>query len=201
MKGFVGDRERLPCKTFVDPLADKLSIHCDGVTVGGKVARRVSHLTKMGQKKPLGQEAGEFVEAGEGLLEVELRRSRSHGEVGASPETGSRRVAGEDRAADREGVMVEGVSRSVVRRHGESRDFDRIPVSEGFDPLGRSLGETSPETVKAILIDAAGAFEETSRVDEVARTARVDMDIDATGGKPTRGTSVVEMDVGDEKAA
>lgn len=160
----------------------------------------VLDLAEMRQEKPFGRERGELVQTREGVLEVELRRSRSHREIGTVAEPGSGGISGEDRALDREGMVVEGMTGCIVRGEAEAGEFDRLPVGDCLHPIRRRRGESTPKTVKTIPVDAAGTLEQPPWIHEMPGTAAMHPDINPAGRKPTGRSGVIQMNVGDQHA-
>lgn len=161
---------------------------------------RTSDFTEVRQEQTVRGECREFSEAGEAVFEVKLRRRRGHGKKRAASEACARGIAGKKDAFDLKRMVVEGMARRVVRGDAQPRELDRLPVGDRLHPLGRRRGETAPESIEAISVDAAGTFEEAARIHEVPRPPGVDVDIHSVGREPTRRPGMIEMDVGDERS-
>lgn len=134
------------------------------------------------------------------LSEIDIRwrgRWKDKGER-ADPDTSD--VASEDGTSGgiQPGMMVRGMSwRRQCPQSAPINQVDRLPVLDDHDSLGSTWANRPPQEFHTIAIDTSGARPQASRIDQVRRTQR--MDIDTRIRKPLQQvpscSAMIQMDM------
>ena len=139
-------------------------------------------------------ERANLVDRFEPGFDVELgRNERRDGRSGANADTGD--VAAENVVVPMVDMMMTGVSRSFDGANLKLADPHNVVVLHNPHAIGRDFLDFPPKPFHVVTENARSRFDQLRGINEMRRTARMDVDSGPTGSKTPGGAGVIEMNV------